>query len=302
MLFPYIKIARLNHWTKNLFILPGILFALWFLNGVGNFTYIIFVLAIISVCLISSANYVVNEWLDAEFDKFHPTKKDRPAVVERLKPGYILLEYIILAIVGLLLANSVSDYFFSTSLAFLAMGIVYNVSPIRSKDRPYLDVLSESINNPIRLLLGWFVVTSSILPPSTLLLGYWMGGAFLMSAKRYAELRFIADKHQAALYRRSFRYYSEQNLQTSMIVYSILAAFFGAVFMIKYRIELLLAFPFFVLLLAWYQKISLRPNSPAQHPEQLHQEKSFMIFIFFLALLTSLLLFFDFPFLQFLTL
>ena len=25
-----------------------------------------------------SANYVINEWLDAPYDKYHPTKKNRP--------------------------------------------------------------------------------------------------------------------------------------------------------------------------------------------------------------------------------
>ena len=73
------------------------------------------------------------------------------------------------------------------------MGIIYNVRPIRSKDRIYLDVLSESINNPLRLLLGWSAVLAGMLPPSSILMAYWMGGAFLMAVKRYAEYRFIND-------------------------------------------------------------------------------------------------------------
>jgi hypothetical protein len=44
------------------------------------------------------------------------------------------------------------------------MGVVYNVKPIRSKELPYLDVLSESINNPIRLLLGWFPLIADRVP------------------------------------------------------------------------------------------------------------------------------------------
>ena len=34
------------------------------------------------------------------------------------------------------------------------MACVYNVPPVRSKDQPYVDVLSEAINNPLRLLAG----------------------------------------------------------------------------------------------------------------------------------------------------
>jgi hypothetical protein len=34
------------------------------------------------------------------------------------------------------------------AIAFAAQGIVYNVKPLRSKDYPYVDVLTESVNNP----------------------------------------------------------------------------------------------------------------------------------------------------------
>jgi len=44
------------------------------------------------------------------------------------------------------------------------MGLVYNVPPLRTKDRQYLDVLSESINNPLRFMLGWTAVIGSLLP------------------------------------------------------------------------------------------------------------------------------------------
>ena len=50
------------------------------------------------------------------------------------------------------------------------MGILYNVEPIRTKDRAYVDVLSESINNPLRFLLGWSAIVSDVLPPSSVLL------------------------------------------------------------------------------------------------------------------------------------
>jgi 4-hydroxybenzoate polyprenyltransferase len=74
------------------------------------------------------------------------------------------------------------------------MGIFYNVRPFRTKELAYLDVLSESINNAIRLMIGWFIVTPVYLPPVTIVLGYWMGGAFLMATKRFAEYCMINDK------------------------------------------------------------------------------------------------------------
>ena len=49
------------------------------------------------------------------------------------------------------------------------MGPVYNVPPIRTKEIPYVDVITESFNNPIRLLLGWFAVTAGRIPEERLI-------------------------------------------------------------------------------------------------------------------------------------
>ena len=53
-----------------------------------------------------------------------------------------------------------------------AQGIFYNVPPLRTKDKAYFDVISESINNPIRLLIGWAIVDPTSLPPGSIILSY----------------------------------------------------------------------------------------------------------------------------------
>ena len=100
------------------------------------------------------------------------------------------------------------------------MGCIYNIPPIRSKDKPYFDVLSESVNNPIRLMLGWYATGITILPPVSLLLAYWMVGAFFMAIKRLAEYRMINSPTVSAAYRQSFAYYNEERLLQSIIYYA----------------------------------------------------------------------------------
>ncbi len=289
----YIKIARPDHWFKNIFVLPGTAIAALLTNtAISQFASHL-ILGLISVCLIASANYVINEWLDAESDRFHPIKKNRPSVVGNINAFIVYVEYVAFATVGLALAAFISRYFLITTIVFLAMGVLYNVKPFRTKDRVYLDVLSESVNNPIRLSLGWFIVVSQPLPPSSLLLGYWMGGAFLMGIKRYAEFRFIANYKTAELYRRSFRFYTEESLLISSFFYALSSAFFLGVFLIKYRIELLLSLPFFAILFTWYLYIGMKPSSPVQNPEHLYKEKGFMSYLVFLIAIISILLFYD---------
>lgn len=292
----YLKIARFDHWIKQLFILPGSVFAI-FLAGF-SFSWITYLIGIIATCLIASANYVINEYLDREFDKFHPIKKNRPIVSENLKPTLIWLEYAIFSVLGLVLAWQTSLPVFLCIAALWFMGILYNVPPIRLKEIPFIDVLSESINNALRLLIGWFLITSISLPPVSIIIGYWMGGTFLMTAKRFAEYRMIDDKNVAGLYRKSFQYYTEKTLLISAFFYAMISVFFSGIFMIKYRIELLIAIPFLCGLFSYYLYICYKPDSSAQKPEKLFREKGLMIYVILFVILMAVLMVVPIPALQ----
>jgi len=291
----YVRIARPDHWFKNIFIIPGVIIAsIYTHTSVRAFLFTL-IIGVISVCLVASANYVMNEWLDADFDRFHPVKKNRPSVTGMVQKPWVWVEYTLLALFGVSVAVFVSREFFFAALTLLIMGIVYNVEPLRTKDRVYLDVITESFNNALRLVLGWFIVTATPIPPASLVFGYWMAGAFLMGVKRFAEYRFIGDVERAVLYRRSFRFYTQERLLISIFFYSLCSAFFIGIFLIKYRIELLLSFPFIALLFSWYLHIGFQVNSSAQEPEYLFREKLFFLYTLFVAIVTTSLFFVDIP-------
>lgn len=294
----YVAIARPDHWVKNAFMLPGAALAFLLDSSAGWHAIPALALAVAATCLVASANYTINEWLDAHTDQHHPTKSRRPSALGRIRPSLVYLQYAVLAVTGLGLAALVGWPLVLTEAVLLGMGVLYNVPPIRTKDRAYLDVLSESINNPLRLMLGWFAITSVAMPPGSILACYWMGGAYLMALKRFAEYRMIDDPERAGLYRRSFKSYTETSLLVSAFFYAITAALLLGVFLIKYRIEFLLSFPFFALLFAWYLAIAMRSRSDAINPEKLYREKPFMAYTLFLALLVLFLFVVDVPGLQ----
>lgn len=276
----YVAIARPDHWIKHVFVLPGIVLA-WGLvpETATHVSTGLIVLGLIAAAASSSANYVINEWLDAAFDAHHPTKSGRPAVAKAMAPTLIYVEYALLATLGLLAAAAVSQLCLIAAVLFLVSGLAYNVEPLRTKDRAYLDVATESLNNPIRLLLGWAIVAPTTLPPNSLVLGYWMGGAFLMAVKRLAEYRCIVATDGAGVlgeYRRSFRYYTADRLLILSFLCALLAAFFIAVFLIKYRVEYLLSFPLFAVLFAAYLRLGLKQQSNADRPEKLYEERLLM--------------------------
>lgn len=305
-MYKYIRIMRLDHWIKQLFILPGFFFADLLINEkipsqyVGNL-----IIAFLAVSLIASANYVINEWLDAEFDKFHPTKKNRSVVTEDVKGSVVWTLWGVLTCAGFFIGWFINVYFFMMLVWLWVMGIAYNVKPIRTKDLFILDVLTESINNMIRLLLGWFIVFDAmetpVLPPISIVIGYWMLGAFLMAIKRYAEYRMIGDPKLAGMYRKSFQRYSEKSLLTSAFFYAMCSVFFMGIFLVKYRIELVLLMPFLIGLFCYYFWLSYSKDSSVQKPEKLYREKGLMAYCFFVALLFTVLMFVDIPQLQIFT-
>ena len=296
----YIKIARPDHWFKNIFMLPGTALALVIFPYRHEHFFFQLLLGLMSTCLVASANYVINEYLDAEFDRFHPIKKNRPAVAGRIHPVYGIIEYCFLALLGLISAWVIGIWFLVFSILLLIMGILYNVSPIRLKDRVYIDVLSESFNNPLRFFLGWHIVEKTYLPPSSILLAYWFGGAFLMAAKRYAEYNKIDDPACAGQYRRSFRFYSPNSLLLSMFFYAMNAALFLGVFLVKYRIEFILCFPFIALLFTWYAWYALNGDLVTENPEKIYKKGKFLLYTFFVVILFFILFFIDIPGLMFL--
>jgi 4-hydroxybenzoate polyprenyltransferase len=303
-LVDYIAIARPDHWLKHVFIIPGIVLAHLLVARGEPIPWLVIIAGFVVAALISSANYVINEWLDARFDQHHPMKSKRPAVAKQLSPRLVYAEYALLTVAGLGLAALISTALFVIALVFWLSGVIYNVEPFRSKDKAYVDVASEALNNPIRLVIGWVLIDPSSLPPSSLIVAYWAGGAFLMSIKRLAEYRTIVASHNAAvlhLYRRSFQHYDETKLLIQSFLYAQLASFFIAVFLIKYRIEYILSFPLFAALFTIYLALGLRLGSNAQTPEKLFKEGKLIGIVGALVVALVLLTVFDIPALDFLS-
>jgi len=295
-LSPYIIIARPDYWANNVFIIPGVVLALLYVPGLVELAVIPKILAgIVCACLVASSNYVLNEILDAASDKFHPEKASRPIPSGQVRVPLAYLERILLALAGFSLAFTINHRLGFTMVAFWVAGSLYNVPPIRLKDKPYLDVVSESVNNPIRLYIGWYATGHDVMPPLSVTLAYWMFGAFLMGLKRFAEYRQIGDPARAASYRNSFRYYTEERLLESVFFYAALFSVFSGFFIARYQAEVILATPMVAMAMAYYMHLAFKPASPVQHPERLYRQKKLMILVVLAFLACVLLLLVDIP-------
>lgn len=286
---------RIDHWVKNVFVLPGILVALSI--EPHRISALDLVTGLLAVCLISSSNYVLNELLDAPFDRFHPAKSQRAAASGQVNRSLGYLEWIALLIAGLALSWRISIPFVVVMAALWVMGCVYNIPPLRTKDVAYLDVLSEAVNNPLRMLAGWYITRTAAVPITSLLISYWMIGCYFMAIKRYAEYRGLSGG-QLTHYRKSFTHYSERSLLVSIMFYGAHAMLFFGAFIGRYRLELILSFPLVALVMAVYLWLAFNKDSGVQHPEALYKEPMLMIPVVLCAAVMIALLFVDLPLLH----
>src|SRR5687767_11091882 len=75
----HLAICRIDHWFKNVFVLPGIVAAIGVdPDHVAPDLWPRIAIGMASICLVASSNYVVNEVLDAPSDRSHPVKYRRP--------------------------------------------------------------------------------------------------------------------------------------------------------------------------------------------------------------------------------
>jgi 4-hydroxybenzoate polyprenyltransferase len=291
-----VQIARVDHWFKNAFMLLGVVLAFFYrpeLFAWGSVPPLLVALA--ATCAIASSNYVLNELLDGPRDRLHPEKRHRPVPSGRIRPLFAYLEWLGLGALGMGLAALVNPYFAMAALGLWVLGVTYNVPPMRTKEWPYVDVLSESANNAVRLMLGWFPLIPDRVPPLSLVVAYWMVGAFFMATKRYAEYRHIGNPATAAAYRGSFGFYTEERLLISMLFYATACALFAGVFIVRYHLELILFAPLAAGMFAYYLSIGMQANSPVQNPEKLYRQRGFFVYLCVCAVVFVALMFTSIP-------
>jgi decaprenyl-phosphate phosphoribosyltransferase len=270
----YIKALRLSRWPRSLAIYVGIS-AFFFLNRDLISTTPVFdivwksMLAFVLTWAISSANYVINEIVDAPFDVHHPEKHKRPLISGEIKKIPFLFLGIFLTAAGLTAAFFLyCRPFFYSLLGLLVAGFLYNIPPIRTKDIPFLDSISESANNPIRFLTGWFVFASGAFPPFSLLLCWWAFGNFLWIGKRLSEFRSLGDN--AGNYRASLKKYSEKSLILGMTAST--AVFFVSYFLFAWSFKLesfYILSPFVIYYIFLFFRKILKEEGVMEEPENL---------------------------------
>jgi 4-hydroxybenzoate polyprenyltransferase len=178
------KALRVHQYVKNALILVPVVTAHQF-----NFAAISAALiAFVAFSLCASAVYLLNDLVDVEADRQHPTKKYRALASGAIKPWQAKIAIPILIAAAFACAAAVSLKFTLALLFYLALTTAYSVS---LKRKMLVDVVVLAMLYTIRVIAGAIAISVDV---STWLLAFSMF-IFLSLAlmKRYSELALRID-------------------------------------------------------------------------------------------------------------
>lgn len=118
----YIKLIRVHHWVKNLFVFIAPFFAGVLLEKA---TLINCFAGFSAFCFAASAIYIFNDIQDLEADRKHPVKKDRPIAAGKIPIVKAVIVMIILLVVSIVIATYLNTYFVVIILSYLLLNVAY---------------------------------------------------------------------------------------------------------------------------------------------------------------------------------
>lgn len=203
-----LRLMRPHQWVKNAFVLTGLLFG----HAWHNPTLVTQALiAFVAFCLISSTIYILNDIVDIEQDRHHPSKRNRPLPSGKLKISTAAIFAALLGATALTLA-----YFASTTVVvILSIYALMNVAySLKLKHVVILDVFIIATGFMLRILAG--TLGLGIPPSQWLLLCGLMVTLFLGFSKRRAEIIALSDDKSA--HRKVLEDYSPVLLDKMIVV------------------------------------------------------------------------------------
>lgn len=202
---------RIRQWTKNVFVLAAIVFD----RQLGNPLALIKSLAGFFIfCLLSSSVYLINDVMDAEADRQHPEKRDRPIASGQLPASIAIIAAVILILITIPTAFVLSNGFGWVALAYLLINFAYSTW---LKHIPLLDVMIIAAGFVLRVAAGVFLVIVERFSP-WLYVVTTLGALYIGFGKRRSELALLAK--EANQHRRVLDGYTIQLLDQLILVVS----------------------------------------------------------------------------------
>jgi decaprenyl-phosphate phosphoribosyltransferase len=175
-----VKTARPKQWIKNVlvFAAPAAAGVLTEVDALVNTA-----IAFVAFCLAASATYLLNDAVDVEADRMHPTKRQRPIAAGDLDVGFARRVAVVLVIIALAMTAPINDGKLTAVVAgYVLVTLSYT---FWLKHEPVIDLVAVASGFVFRAIAGG--VATDVPLSDWFLIVAGAGSLFIVTGKRHAE-------------------------------------------------------------------------------------------------------------------
>ena len=184
----FVRLARPRQWIKNTLVFAAPVAAGVLLES-GPLARTL--VAFVALCLVASGTYYINDALDVESDREHPTKQHRPVAAGVVSPRFAIGGGIFLLILGLAVSLPVNNGELTLVIAsYVIITVAYS---LYLKNEPVIELGIIATCFVLRTVAGG--VAAEVTISNWFLIVAASGALFVIAGKRHAELLELDDKH-----------------------------------------------------------------------------------------------------------
>lgn len=267
---------RPKQWTKNVLLFAALLFSLknatWELIGLTFAGFLLF-------CFVSSSVYILNDYMDIEADRRHPTKRFRPMASGALNPLLAISfgSFLLLFSLG---AGYYIDYLFGILLSvYFLINLAYS---LKLKHVVILDVMMIAAGFVLRAIGGGILIDVPFTP--WFLICTMLLSLFLAIGKRWHEFK-LAEQHGSA-HRKVLAYYNADLLgqMSSIVTTATIISYALFTFTSGRTIHLMWTIPFVLYGIFRYQYLIYVENKGGSPDKLLFEDKPILLTVVLYAL------------------
>jgi 4-hydroxybenzoate polyprenyltransferase len=271
MIRDYVRLIRIKHWVKDVFIFAPLIFSLNFYKPIYIGRTLIMVAAF---CLAASSVYVFNDVADRERDRLHPKKKDRPIAsgAVPVRSALILAAVLFLASVAVCAILGLPSVLIV--LAYIGMNVAYS---LLLKKQTFIDVMVIATGFLLRVEAGAIAINVEL--SSWMLLTTFFLSLFLGFGKRRKEVTESSTGHRAV-----FQDYTVELLNSLIIISASLTIITYSLYVVTSKAMIALGrdkfiatIPFVVFGVFRYMFLIYRHNNGGDPAEVLLKDKVLLI-------------------------
>ncbi len=265
------QLLRVQQWYKNLLIFLPLIFV-GFAGHIASIT--LTALGFISLCLLSSANYILNDITDKSRDRLHPEKKNRPLAAGKIAVEHAAILALLLASTAFILALKLSPIFFLIEILFFSLTLLYT---FWLKHEVFVDIILIATNYVLRAVGGAYILQVRVSP--WLILCTFFLALFLAAGKRRATAKLLENK--AKHHKPVLKAYTESITNALMLVTTCLLLLSYSLYsFLSIHPSLIYTLPFsFYVIFRWYHLVEEGSAIPRK-PELVYKDTRLILGIF----------------------